>query len=136
MCPHIGRRRTLKPRNFCLSYIVCVKWGKSAYCCCFVMCCFLDLQCTCAISIQLFLQAFYGFCLKGFPFFFIREMCFHMFLNLSIAVHTLTMKMLTLFSDNEILLPRYMNSCINLRSLTFNEEDGTIFIKTHGHYFI
>ena len=42
---------------------------------------------------------------------------FYMVDNLSIAVHVFPMRMLTLLSIDEILLPRYMNGSINLRGL-------------------
>ena len=40
---------------------------------------------------------------------------------LSIGVHTLPMSMLTSFSVDEILLPKYMNWSTNFRVFTFNE---------------
>ena len=42
--------------------------------------------------------------------------------NISVVVHTLPMSMLTLFSIDEILLPRYMNCSTNFRSLPFHKQ--------------
>ena len=47
---------------------------------------------------------------------------FHMIIYLLITVHTFSMCMLTSFSVNEILLPRYTKWTANFRGLLFNER--------------
>ena len=42
--------------------------------------------------------------------------------NLSIAVYTFLMYMVTSLSVDEILLPRYVNGSTNFRGLLFNEQ--------------
>ena len=53
---------------------------------------------------------------------FYQQSDFHMAVNLSIVVDALPMQMVTLFSVDEILLPRYMNWSTNFRVWPFNEK--------------
>ena len=48
---------------------------------------------------------------------------------MSLPVHALPLHMLTSFSVDKILLPKYMNWFTNFRGIW--KEDGTILIKTH-----
>ena len=45
------------------------------------------------------------------------------------AVHVFSMLMLTSLSEDEILLPRYMNSSSVLRGLSFNSEMAPFCLK-------
>ena len=54
---------------------------------------------------------------------------FHRFLNVLIAVHGLLMYVLTSFSVDEILLPKYMYWSINFRGLPFNEIIAPSLLK-------
>ena len=56
---------------------------------------------------------------------------FQIVINLSIAVHALPMPMLTLFSVDEILLPRYLKWSINFRGFLFTNKiiNFVVFVK-------
>ena len=53
--------------------------------------------------------------------------------NFSLAVHALPIRMLTLLSIDELLLPRYANCFTNFKELPLNY---TILIKTQAQTFI
>ena len=55
--------------------------------------------------------------------------------NLSIGVHAFALHMLTSFSVDEILLPRYVNWSINFKGLPLN-GGGFFLFKTHELCFI
>ena len=63
-------------------------------------------------------------CLWRNPILFYQLSDFHMVVNLSIAVHALLIHLVTSFSVDEILLPRYMNRSTNFRVLSFNDKIG------------
>ena len=54
---------------------------------------------------------------------------FHMIDNLSIAVHTFAVHMLTLLSVDEILLPKYVNRPTNFRSLSLKLVMAPSYLK-------
>ena len=55
---------------------------------------------------------------------FIREV-----VNISIAIHALPMRIMTLLSVDEILLPKYMNWSSNFKRLPFHEEMAAFISK-------
>ena len=72
--------------------------------------CMLTLHSVDEILLPKFMNWSNNFSFEEFLFYFIRERSdFHMVINLSIAVHTLLLSMLTLLSVDEILLPKFMN---------------------------
>ena len=66
---------------------------------------------------------------KNSPFILSMKLDFHVVGNFAIVDHALSMSMLTLFSVNEIFLPRYMNWFTNFWRLPFNGEMELYWLK-------
>ena len=118
------------------TWLLCEMGGKCLYSCYFVKCCFQHLFKTiCSLFVGGSNLAFSPgivskWCnnmilltcleLRKCSILFNQRSDFHIVLNLSIAVSALPVCMLTLFSVDEILLPRHTNCSSNFRGLSFN----------------
>ena len=128
-----------------LSYgILCEMGGKQLYSCCFVGLPgliqkqheILLYSFHIAFSPSIFLNSKrcnHTRVLTRLQFFIFAERSeFHVVVNLSIAIHTLPMCIMTSLSVNEILLPRYMSWSSNLWGSSFNEEMASSCLKPNN----
>ena len=122
--------------NISFSFYLDGLWyGKWPYSCCFVGYCFQDLYKIACTNLVQFQSSFF---FKHFievqviqPYnidmattskkshSILSERYFHMVINLLIAVNAFSMLILTLFSVDEILLPRYLNCFTNFKGFLF-----------------
>ena len=135
-----------------LTWMVCQMWGKWPYSCCFVGCCFQDLftQLTAfwwSSYLAFFSTRFVSVRLvhpyksmdtrttwKKSCFNLWNWLDFHMIDNPSIAFYTFPKHMLTSFSVDVMLMPRYVNWSSNFRGLPL--WDGSVLFKTYVLCFI
>ena len=120
----------------CRTRMICERECKWRYSCCFVECCFQDLSKT-ACSVLFYFP--YNFFSKHL----VRVPVVHLYNSTNMAtagnkshfifsersVHTFPMCTLTLFSVDEILLPRYAYRSTNFRGFPFKEEMAVSCLK-------